>query len=150
MDLTGTVALITGGKRIGRVVARDLGLRGVNVAMSYARSRAEAELAVQDVRANGGRRAEAFQADLSDPAACAGLVRTVAETFGRLDILITMASVYMKRPFDDLSVSEWNATIDVDLRAAFLCAHAAVPYMRRQGGGRIINFSDWIAKSGGR
>ena len=59
-----------------------------------------------------------------------------------------MASVYVQRPFAEVTAADWNAVIDVDLRAAFLCAHAAAPHMRRQGGGRIVNFSDWIAKSG--
>jgi NAD(P)-dependent dehydrogenase (short-subunit alcohol dehydrogenase family) len=99
------------------------------------------------VRATG-RRAAAFQADLSQPDAAAALVTAVAETFGRLDILINMASVYVQRPFADLTVADWSAVMDVDLRAAFLCAHAAAPHMRAQGGGRIVNFSDWIARSG--
>ncbi len=67
---------------------------------------------------------------------------------GRLDILINMASVYVERPFEQVRAADWNAGIDVDLRAAFFCAQAAVPYMRTQGGGRIVNFADWIAKSG--
>ena len=58
-----------------------------------------------------------------------------------------MASVYAQRPFDDARrAADWNGVLDVDLRAAFLCAHAAAPHMRRQGGGRIINFSDWIGE----
>ena len=60
-----------------------------------------------------------------------------------------MASVYVQRPFDDLTSRRLGrGRCNVDLRAAFLCAHAAAPHMRTQGGGRIINFSDWIAKSG--
>ena len=59
-----------------------------------------------------------------------------------------MASVYVPVPFDETDEHTWNAVIDVDLRAAFLCARAAVPHMRRAGGGRIINFSDWVAASG--
>jgi NAD(P)-dependent dehydrogenase (short-subunit alcohol dehydrogenase family) len=145
--LTDKVALITGGKRIGAVVASELATRGTDVALSYARSRTEAERAAETVRA-AKRRGAAFQADLSQPDACAALVQSVVDTFGRLDILINMASVYVQRPFDDLTVADWSAVIDVDLRAAFLCAHAAAPQMRRQGGGRIINFSDWIARSG--
>ena len=147
MQLTDTVALITGGKRIGAVVARELASRGVDVAFSYARSKAEAEQAADAVRALE-RRAAAFQADLSQPAAPAALVDAVAAEFGRLDILINMASVYVERPFDDLTAADWNAVIDVELRGAFLCSHAAAPHMRRRGGGRIINFSDWIARSG--
>ena len=147
MELINKVALITGGKRIGLVVARDLASRGVDVAVSYARSQAEANLAVEAVRA-GGRRAAAFQADLSQPDAAAALVTSVVESFGRLDILINMASVYVQRPFAELNAAAWDAVMNVDLRGAFLCAHAAAPHMRAQGGGRIINFSDWIARSG--
>ena len=147
MQLSDRVALITGGRRIGAVVARDLAARGVDVALAYARSKAEAEHAADGVRA-AKRRAAIFQADLSQPPAAAVLVSEVVQTFGRLDILINMASVYAQRPFADLTVADWNAAIDVDLRAAFLCAHAAAPHMRAQGGGRIINFGDWVARSG--
>jgi NAD(P)-dependent dehydrogenase (short-subunit alcohol dehydrogenase family) len=147
VQLTNTVALITGGKRIGAIVAAELSTRGVDVAFCYARSRDEAEAAAGSVRA-AGRRAEVFQADLSDPQACSALIESVVATFGRLDILINMASVYVRRPFDELSAADWNAVADVDLRAAFLCAHAAAPHMRTRGGGRIISFSDWVAKSG--
>jgi len=94
------------------------------------------------------RRAATFQADLSQPPAAAALVDAVAAELGRLDILINMASVYIQRPFETLTVADWNAVLDVDLRGAFLCSQAAAPHMRRQGGGRIINFSDWIARSG--
>ena len=147
MKLTDTVALITGGRRIGRVVAQALAERGVHVALSYARSRAEAEEAAGGVRGTG-RRALVIQADLLDPPACGALVARVAEELGRLDILVNMASVYTRRAFDDLRLEDWTAALDLDLRASFLCARAAVPHMRAQGGGRIINFSDWVAKSG--
>ena len=147
MTLTDTVALITGGKRIGLVVARELAARGVHIAASYARSKGEADQLADVVRA-ANRRAAVFQADLSQPAAAAALVQSVVDTFGRLDILINMASLYEQRPFADLTVADWDTSLNVDLRAAFLCAHAAAPHMRAQGGGRIVNFSDWVAKSG--
>jgi NAD(P)-dependent dehydrogenase (short-subunit alcohol dehydrogenase family) len=147
MDLANRVALVTGGKRIGLAVAAELAALGADVAMSYARSGTEAEQAVSAARA-ATRRAAAFQADLSQPDAAAHLVQSVVDTFGGLDILINMASVYVRRPFADLTAADWDAVIDVDLRAAFLCSHAAAPHMRARGGGRIINFSDWIARSG--
>jgi NAD(P)-dependent dehydrogenase (short-subunit alcohol dehydrogenase family) len=147
MDLSNKAALITGGKRIGLVVARELAARGVDVALSYARSRAEAEEAAAIVR-QAGRRAAIIQADLSQPDACGALIESAVAELGRLDVLINMASVYVQRPFDELGPADWAAVMDVDLRAAFLCAHAAVPHMRAQGGGRIINFSDWVAASG--
>jgi len=147
VDLKNTVALITGGKRIGAVVGRELAARGVDVAFSYARSKSEAEQAAADVRTLG-RRAAVLQADLSQPDAAAALVNGVVDALGRIDILVNMASVYVQRPFDEITAADWNAGVDVDLRAAFLCAHAAAPHMRKQGGGRIVNFSDWIARSG--
>lgn len=147
MDLTNKVALITGGKRIGLAVAAALAARGADVMLTYARSRAEAEQAVASVHA-ASRRGAAIQADLSQPVRCADVVRQTVETFGRLDVLINMASVYAHRSFAELSVDDWDAAMHVDLRAAFLCAHAAAPHMRAQGGGRIINFSDWVARSG--
>jgi len=147
VDLKDKVALITGGKRIGLVVAGELAARGVDVALSYARSRTEAEQAAERVRA-AGRRSTILQADLSQPDACEAIVAATVHELGRIDILINMASVYVQRPFDQLRSVDWDAVIDVDLRAAFLCARAAALHMRRQGGGRIINFSDWVARSG--
>jgi len=147
VDLTDKVALITGGKRIGLVVAGELAGRGVDVALSYSRSRAEAEQAAERVRA-AGRKSAIMQADLSQSEACEAVVAATVEQLGRLDILINMASVYVERPFETLTPEQWDAVVNVDLRAAFLCAQAAVPHMRAQGGGRIVNFSDWLARSG--
>jgi len=147
MDLQNKVALITGGKRIGLVVARELAARGADIALSYARSKAEADEAAGIARA-AGRRSATFAADLSQPDAAAALIRSTVDSFGRLDILINMASVYVRKPFTDLTPADWDAALNVDLRAAFLCAHAVAPHMRAQKGGRIINFSDWVARSG--
>jgi NAD(P)-dependent dehydrogenase (short-subunit alcohol dehydrogenase family) len=147
MDLTGKAALLTGGKRIGLVAAAELASRGVDIAFSYARSKAEAEEGVEQVRALG-RRAFAIEADLSTPHACRALVSDAAARLGRLDVLINMASVYRGTPFELLTDADWRAPLDVDLGASFFCSRAAAPLMRAQGGGRIINFSDWIARSG--
>jgi len=97
---------------------------------------------------NGNVNAIAIQADLSDPAACRTLVDRAADAFGRLDVLVNMASVYVLKPFDELSLDDWDAAMMVDLRATFLCSLAVVPHMRRIGGGRIVNFSDWLPVSG--
>ena len=147
MRLTDKAALITGGKRIGLVVARELAARGVHVALGYARSKAEAEEAAALVR-GAGRRAAVIQANLTDPAQCRALVDGAAAELGGLDILINMASVYKAAPFADMTLADWHASIDVDLRAAFLCAHAAAPHMKARGGGHMINFGDWLARSG--
>jgi NAD(P)-dependent dehydrogenase (short-subunit alcohol dehydrogenase family) len=147
MELTDRVALITGGKRIGAVVATELARRGADVALVYRRSRAEADETAAAVRA-AGRRAAVVQADLQEPDAAARAVEETVAALGRLDILVNMASVYLHKPLDSLEVADWDAQMAVDLRAAWLCARAAVPHMRRLRGGRIINFSDWIARSG--
>jgi NAD(P)-dependent dehydrogenase (short-subunit alcohol dehydrogenase family) len=147
MDLRGRVALVTGGRRIGAVVAGELGRAGTDVALVYRRSRPEADETVEAVRAVGAR-AAALQADLRDPDACQRVVDETVDRFGRLDILVHMASLYQPRPLDEISVSDWDDQQAVDLRAGWLCARAAVPHMRRLRGGRIILFSDWVASSG--
>jgi len=147
MDLIGKVALITGAKRIGSVVAGELAARGADVAISYGRSKEEAERTAERVRA-AGRRAALFQTNLTDAAGCQKLVADAVAALGRIDVLVHMASVYNPRPFADMTPADFDGSIAVDLRAAFLLAHAAAPHMRTQGGGRIILFSDWLARSG--
>ena len=145
--LSGQAAIITGGRRIGAAVALALAGRGMNVALSFNRSRSEAERVATDIEA-AGQRALIYQADLSVAAEAQTLIDKAAADLTRLDVLINMASVYSSVPFDQTDEHAWSAVIDVDLKASFLCARAAVPHMRRQGGGRIINFSDWVARSG--
>lgn len=147
MELHGRAALITGGKRVGVVLGEELARRGADVALTYARSRDEAERTAEVVRAHG-RRAVTLAADLAEPERCDAAVAGAVAALGRLDILINMASVYERKPFDGQTLADWTAPMDVDLRASYLCARAAVPHMRRAGGGRIINFSDWVARSG--
>ena len=145
--LTDKTVLITGGKRIGAVIAAELAARGMDVALAYNRSKEEAEQTAAVVREQG-RRAVVLHADVSRAEDCATLVNEAARQLGRLDVLINMASVYSAVPFEQLDERRWDASIDVDLKAAFLCAIASVPHFRAAGGGRIINFADWVAASG--
>lgn len=147
MDLTDRVALVTGGRRIGIVVARELARSGADVALVYRRSRPEADEAADAVR-TAGRRALVLQADLADADLCSRVVDDTLREFGRLDVLVNMASRYETKALDDLSIGDWDAQLAIDLRAAWLCAKAAIPHMRGLRGGRIINFADWIAASG--
>ena len=87
-------------------------------------------------------------ADVGKAADCEAIIAHAVQTFGRVDVLINMASIYMPVAFDALTDLDWQRNLDINLKAAFLCAKAAVPHMRRQGGGRIINFADWLAASG--
>jgi NAD(P)-dependent dehydrogenase (short-subunit alcohol dehydrogenase family) len=146
MNLTSRVALITGTRRVGGTVAEALAAHGADVAIAYNRSKTEAEDAAVKVRALG-RRAVVLSANLSQPADCEQLVQETERQLGRLDALVNMASLYPNVPFDQLTVQTWDDQMAVDLRASFLCAKAAVPLMRKQGGGRIINFSDWLPRS---
>jgi 3-oxoacyl-[acyl-carrier protein] reductase len=147
MELPGRVAFITGGKRIGAVVATELARNGADVALVYRSSRGEAEETADAARAFG-RRALVLKGDLRQPETCERLVDETVDALGRLDILVNMASLYAPKPIDEVTVQDWDAQLDVDVRSAWLCARAAVPHMRRLRGGRIINFSDWVARSG--
>ena len=147
MPLTNKTVLITGGKRIGAVVALELARRGMDVALSYQRSKDEAEATAATVRA-ASRRAVVLQANLSRGDDCAALVNGAAAALGRLDVLINMASLYRSQPLAEIDEARWDEGLAVDLKAAYLCARAAIPHMRTTGGGRIINFSDWVAASG--
>ena len=131
MELQDKVALITGGKRIGVVVAGQLAARGVDVALGYARSRDEAEQAARSVRASG-RRAEIVQADLSQPDA---LRRARRARPRRNSDASTSSSTWRRstcaRPFDELTAADWDGAAQrrpargVSLRARRRAAHAA-------------------------
>ena len=119
MTLSSRVALVTGARRIGGIVALEIARRGADVAIVYRRSAEEAERVAGRVRAEGGQ-ALAIQADLSTVDDCARVVAQTVAHFGRLDVLVNMASIYQSRPFDALTVEEWDAQLAVDLRSAFL------------------------------
>jgi len=146
MDLKDRVVLLTGGKRIGSTVAVALAQRGADMALSYHQSRAEAETTAEAVR-GAGRRAMIWQANVSRADECEALVAATVAELGRLDVLVNMASIYRSIPLDSMSGDDLQASLDVDLKSAFLCARAAIPHMRAAGGGRIVNFSDWLAVS---
>jgi NAD(P)-dependent dehydrogenase (short-subunit alcohol dehydrogenase family) len=147
MELSGKVAVITGGKRIGRVVAQELAAHGMDLVLSYRGSKDEARQTVADVEA-AGRRGTIVSGDVSKPTDCMAIVEHAIATFGRLDVLVNMASIYRSTPLQDVTVDWWNTDLDVNLRSAFLCTHAAIPHMRSSGGGRVVNFADWLVRSG--
>lgn len=147
MDLLNRVVIITGGKRIGRIVAQRLAARGADLVLSYRGSKTEADATVADVTALG-RRAISVIADVSKATDCAALVGAADAEFGRVDALVNMASVYGSTPLDQLTEAAFDRDIAINLKSAFLCAQAAIPVMRRAGGGRIVNFADWLARSG--
>ena len=147
MDLNNRVVIITGGKRIGRIVAQQLAERGADLVLSYRGSKSAAEATVADVQARR-RRAIAVAADVSKAADCAALVAAADTAFGRVDALVNMASVYGSKPFDELTEADFDRDLAINLKSAFLCSQSAIPVMKRTGGGRIVNFADWLARSG--
>ena len=147
MNLADKAVLVTGARRIGSSVAAELARRGADISLSYNRSAEDAQRAAALVR-DSGRNVLITQANLTNPDDCQRLVDATVSGFGRLDVLINMASTYVSKPLDELTASDWDSALAVDPKGAFLCALAAIPHLRASGGGRIINFSDWVARSG--
>jgi pteridine reductase len=143
MDLKGRVALVTGaGKRVGRAIALALAARGTTVAVHYRASRAEAEDAVARITADRGR-AAAFAADLESVAEIERMIGDVIAAFGRIDVLVNSASVFFRKPLDQLTERDWDINLDTNLKAPFFLAKFASVEMRRQGAGKIVNIGDW-------
>ena len=147
MEINSKVAIITGTRRIGSVVGLCLADKGADVVLTYNRSRNEAEETARAIREKG-RRALALQVDVSRSAEVLNMVERVIKELGRIDILVNMASVYRSKLFAETTESDWDDNLNTNLKSAYLCSKAAVPTMQAQGGGRIINFADWIAASG--
>ena len=126
MSLKGNVALVTGGSRgIGRAVCLELARQGAAVAVNYAGNSAAAEETVQLCRALGVE-AEAFRADVADPAACDALVAAVKERFGRLDILVNNAGIARDGLLMTAKEEDFTKTLDTNLKGAYFCTRAAV------------------------
>src|SRR5258706_8194567 len=148
-DLTGKVALVTGGSRgIGRAIALALAEAGADVAVNYREQAAQADAVAAGVRAVG-RRALAVAADVSDGSAVGGLIRTVAAGLGAIDILINNAGLALHRGLDDLTEADFDRTIAINLKSAFLCTQAVLPGMRARRWGRIVNISSGAARGAG-
>jgi len=144
MRLQGKAVLITGAaRRVGRVIALALGQRGARVAIHYNTSKAHADRVANDLRDSYGRDSLTVKADLADPKQISRMVDQVAKRFGGIDVLINNASIYEKTPFEDATVADWDAHMDINARAPFLLAQAVAPHMREAGEGKIINIADW-------
>jgi len=147
MHLDGKVALVTGGgRRVGRAVVLALAAEGARLVVHYGRSADAAGQTVAEARALGAE-AEAVPADLAHPEAIAGLFETVADRFGRLDVLVNSAASFQRQAFDAISLDEWEAVMAVNLRAPFLCTQHAARIIRsveRPAGetGLVVNLAD--------
>ncbi|MGC1719752.1 MAG: SDR family NAD(P)-dependent oxidoreductase [Isosphaeraceae bacterium] len=146
-NLRGKVVLITGGRRVGSALARMMASRGANLAMTYHTSREAIELVIAEVQASGVQ-GMAVGADLSNAAAAGRAVNAVVERFGRLDVLVNMASIYRRTPFNALEPRDFDQMIAANLAAPYHTAVAAARQMLTQAGndgikGKIVNIGDW-------
>ena len=147
--LAGRVALVTGASRgIGKAIALALAAAGADVAVNY-RARADDAQAVAAAIRALGRRSVALGADVSQSAAVAKLVRAAEEALGPIDVLVNNAGVALRRGLDELGEDDFDRTIAINLKSAFLCTQAVWPGMRTRGWGRIVNISSGAARGAG-
>jgi pteridine reductase len=143
MELKDRVALVTGaGKRVGRAIAMALAERGARIAIHYRSSQTEAASGVAAITSQGGH-AHAFAADLENVSAIQQMVAEVLATFGRIDVLVNSASVFYRKPLEELTEADWDINLDTNLKAPFFLSKFAGLAMRRQGCGKIVNIGDW-------
>ena len=148
-DLSHRVALVTGASRgIGRAVALALAEAGADLAVNYRERAQDADAVVATVRATG-RRAVAVGADVSDSGAVAALIRSVEASLGPVDVLVNNAGIAIIRGVDELTEAEFDMTLAVNLKSAFLCTQAVLPGMRARRWGRIVNISSGAARGAG-
>ncbi len=147
--LTNRIALVTGGSRgIGRAVALALAGAGAGVAVNYRERAGDADNVVQAIRSNGGR-AMAIGADVSRGDDVATMMAAVERELGPPDVLINNAGLALIRGVEDLTEEDFDRTIAVNLKSAFLCSQAVVPGMRARKWGRIVNISSGAARGAG-
>lgn len=143
------VALVTGASRgIGRQLAYDLATHGVTVVANYLHSVDAAEVLVKDLRALGGESA-VVQADCGNPSAVYSMIATVIDTYGRIDYLINNAGIGASIAVDRLTETDFDQTINNNLKSAFLVTQAVLPHMRVNNFGRLVFMSSLAARTGG-
>lgn len=145
MDLSGKVALVTGGAiRVGRAIVLALAEAGADVVLDYHSSASDAAATCADVEARG-RQVLAVQADVARADQVQALIDAAVARFGRLDVLVNSASLWKRTPWNELTEADWDRLLGVDLKGAFLCAKAAAPHLTAHGDGAIVNIVDLSA-----
>lgn len=150
MDFSGKAILVTGATSgIGAAIARGFGASGADVLLS-GRDAGRAKDVISGIEGRGGR-SQFVEGDVADPATCNRLVETALHEFGRLDVLVNNAGLIHRAAVDETTDAQWRETMAVNLDAVFYLCRAAVPAMRRQGGGAVVNIaSDWALVGGAR
>jgi len=140
-ELEGKVAIVTGASRgIGRAIAERFAAEGATVVVNYVSAAGEAKKVVDRIKQAGGD-AVAVRGDVSKSADVKALVAAAVRQYGRVDILVNNAGVMVTKAALDTTEDDWDRTMDVNLKGAYLCSKAVAPLMMKQQGGRIINMS---------
>jgi NAD(P)-dependent dehydrogenase (short-subunit alcohol dehydrogenase family) len=147
--LTGKVALVTGGAiRVGRVICMALAGRGANIAFTHLPGEPAEEASAEIVAAAPAGEATSVLAlpmDVREPGAPQRVVEQVIARFGRLDILVNNASVWLRAPFLDITRDAWQVALDINLTGPFLMSQAVAPQMLKQESGLIVSITDLSA-----
>ena len=145
--LTGVTALVTGATHgIGRATAFALGRAGYRVGVC-ARTAANVEALVAEL-AGEGITAAGAPADVSDPEEVERAVATVTAALGEVGLLVNNAGVLIARPFEELTLEDWDTTMATNLRSLYLVTRAVLPGMRRRGEGTIVNVASLAGRNG--
>ena len=148
-DLKNRVALVTGGSRgIGEAIATALAKAGAAVAVNYRERSQEAAAVVENIQRNGGR-AAAIAADVSLAGAVRGMISEVESRLGPIDILVNNAGIAVRGGLDEITEEDFDRTVAVNLKSAFLCTQGVLAGMRRRRWGRIVNISSIAARGAG-
>ena len=149
LDLNGRVALVTGGSRgIGRAISLALASCGVSVAVNYRQRENQAADVVAEIERLGGR-ALAVRADVSLSSDVTTMIGDIEQRLGPVDILVNNAGTATIIDIDDLTEAEFDQTLAVNLKSAFLCTQAVLPGMRSRRWGRVVNLSSAAARGPG-
>ncbi|HEX7051555.1 MAG TPA: SDR family oxidoreductase [Longimicrobiales bacterium] len=154
-ELRGKAAVVTGGtKGIGRAIVEALLSRGLDVVLG-ARTPADVERVTAELEAgrfttgvspDAAGRVRGVVCDVRDAAACRHLIDAAVSAFGRLDVLVNNAGIGRFGPVEDFAVDDWQAVLETNLSGVFYCSHAAIPHLKRAGGGWIINIGSLAGK----
>lgn len=145
MEIKDKVAVVTGAaKRVGRVIALTLAAKGAHVAFTYRTGTGPWQETLAEIQASEVE-GMALSMDVTQPGQPTACVQQIIDRFGRIDILINNASIWLSAPFLEITSEQWNLELEVNLTGPFLCSQAVVPYMLRQRSGLIVNITDLSA-----
>ncbi|RLS36816.1 MAG: SDR family oxidoreductase [Planctomycetota bacterium] len=147
-DLTGRVALVTGGsKGLGAAMAAGLASAGADLVLA-SRTLSEVEEVAAEIARDYGHQAIGVAADVSQPADVDAMVQTALKKFGKIDILINNAGINIRGPIDELTFEQFRKVQEINVDGLWLCSKAVVPHMKKASYGRIINMASTLGVVG--